>query len=249
MSTTFNNAEPEWLERDRRINRTFWKRFGGKPDLGGSVVLDLGCGHGSLCVDMALSGARRVTGLDINSDYLKIARQYLDHRHPELLDGVEYCQKRLSEYPDNTFDCIVSKDAFEHVIGLDRVISDVKRCLKLGGRLYAGFGPLYNSCDGHHGCFGPLLPWGHLLLPESVLVARANRRSQQHVFSIRDLPLNQMSYAEYRSVLLGSGLKVCLFKVNQSRHPVSVVFSLLRRFPFLEEYLTHNIYCVLEKAD
>lgn len=249
MSTKHNNTEPEWLARDRRVNLRFWQRFGGRPDFRGAVVLDLGCGHGSLCVDVALAGARHVTGLDVNAEYLAIARQYLIRRHPELTGKVEYTQKTLTEYPENTFDYIVSKDAFEHVIGLECVIRDIRRCLKKGGKLYAGFGPLYNSFDGHHGCFGPMIPWGHLMLSEAVLVAKANRRVPQRIVSIHDLLLNQMSYREYRSVLCNSGLKVLRFEVNRSKHAVSALFSLLRRLPFLEEYMSHNIYCVLQKQD
>jgi len=34
-------------------NSKFWRRLGGKPNLENKSVLDFGCGHGSLCLDIA----------------------------------------------------------------------------------------------------------------------------------------------------------------------------------------------------
>lgn len=44
-----------------------------------------------------------------------------------------------------------------------------------------------------------------------------------------------------------SSLKIVSFKVNCSNHPVSKLFTLISRIPGLEEYFSHNIYCILER--
>ena len=55
------------------------------------------------------------------------------------------------------------------------------------------------------------------------------------------------SLADYRRFIDGSGLKVVRFGVNRSTSPLSKILSVLRRLPLLEEYCTHNVYCILEK--
>ncbi len=236
-----------WFAIDERANQTFWKNFGGKPSLQGAVVLDVGCARGTLCIDIALSGAARTIGADIDSEFVQFASAAVRERYPQLMDRVSFEVGGLSRYADNTFDYIVSKDTFEHIMNLGEMVAEMKRCLKPGGRIYTGYGPLYNAPNGPHGFFG-VIPWGHVFLPERLLVALINKKRCGKISCLRDLDVvNQMSFAEHRAVLYGAGLKVRYFEVNQSGHALSGVFSVLRKVPFLEEYFTHNIYCILEK--
>ena len=230
-------------------NGRFWARFSGRPAVAGTHVLDVGCGEGRLCVELALAGAAQVIGADVNDEYLAHARANLAANFPELQGIVAYSAGPLEALPDNAFDYIVSKDAFEHIVRPDAVLAEMKRCLKPGGRIYIGFGPLYNSPDGHHGALGPLFPWGQLILPEATLVRRGNRHRGLAASSIQELELNQISFAAYRSLFYNCGLTVESFRVNQSRHVLSGLLSLLRKVPFLEEYCTHNIYTVLRKDE
>ncbi|WP_230192387.1 class I SAM-dependent methyltransferase [Paenibacillus sp. CECT 9249] len=59
---------PEWL----RFARTGWEKYG-MP----KTVVDLGCGTGSITVPLANSGFQ-VTGIDLSSDMLAIARRKMD---------------------------------------------------------------------------------------------------------------------------------------------------------------------------
>jgi len=251
------------FERGESENRTFWARIGGRPALRGCRVLEVGCGLGSLCVEVAQAGATKVVGLDSDAKVVEFARRHVARAFPHLAGIVEFHDLDPRDYTGHTFDCIVAKDSFEHILNLEGVLQEMKRLLVQGGRVYAGFGPLYNSPFGHHGRIPTRFPWrrfpwGHLLEGEAALVARANRVRAEggHVFcytegpltSIRDMGLNMYSLGDYRKALFGSGLKVVGFRVNQSANPISSVLSLLRRVPFLEEYCTHNVYCVLEKA-
>ena len=52
-------------EQMAESNPEFWSRCGGRPDLRGLRVLEVGCGHGALSVDMARGGAD-VLGVDLN---------------------------------------------------------------------------------------------------------------------------------------------------------------------------------------
>lgn len=258
-----SQADIDYYHKGAEENRTFWARLGVQPSVGGARVLDVGCGVGRLCVDLARAGAASVVGLDTDARQIAFAAEYVRQQHPELAGIVEFRDVAVGEYRGESFDLIISKDSFEHIMDLPGVLREMKRCLAPGGKVYAGFGPLYRSPFGHHGRIITFLPsrrfpWGHLLEKEDRIVARMNRRRAlgEAIFcyqdgpigSIRDLGLNQYSLADYRRILAESGFKVARFRVNQSTRLFSKICSVLRRIPPLEEYFTHNIYCVLENS-
>jgi SAM-dependent methyltransferase len=255
-------ADVDYFNRGADENPEFWWRLVGRPQFSGKHVLDVGCGLGALCVDMAAGGAARVVGLDTEAKLIAFARQHTAQAFPDLQPVLEFYDEDLARFNQGKFDIIVSKDSFEHIMDLEGMIRAMAFHLKPGGRIYSGFGPLYNSPFGHHGRVATRLPWrqfpwAHLWESEAKIVQRLNRLrargepvftySDTPLTSIRDLGLSMYSLADYRRFIYGSGLKVVRFEVNRSKHGLSRVLSLLRRVSFLEEYCTHNIYCVLEK--
>lgn len=99
----------------------------------GHAVLDLGCGwaYGTL---WARSLGCRVAGVDLGLDQLQWARRNLE-RGGEL--GLTQANARELPFRDATFDRAVSVEMFEHVFRPDRprVLSEIARVLKRGGRL------------------------------------------------------------------------------------------------------------------
>ncbi|MFC1561132.1 methyltransferase domain-containing protein [Candidatus Latescibacterota bacterium] len=109
-------------------NKRFWLRLGGMPEVNGSVVLDIGCGHGGLCIDLALSGAKKVIGLDINHQLIEFARENLRVNYPHLQDIVEFESINLKNYHNNLiYDYIFSKDSFEHIIHVEEMLNEMKK--------------------------------------------------------------------------------------------------------------------------
>ena len=82
----------EYFHFGDKENPDFWTRFGGKPNFEGKTALDLGCGHGSLCVDIALSGASKVVGLDLDEDRINFANAYTRLHYPQLVDNPYHCE-------------------------------------------------------------------------------------------------------------------------------------------------------------
>lgn len=257
--TQFDPADIKKFEGGAASNREFWSRFKETPDLKDATVLDVGSGWGALCTEVALAGAKKVVGLDISSRLVEFANAYLKEQYPQLIGVVEFEALDLRDYDEVVFDYIVSKDAFEHIIELDRMLFEMRKRLKPGGRIYAGFGPLYTSPYGDHdrrrshfarwglwGRFLAYVPWGHLFT-EPLIIAMNNRYQSQKVKSMHDLGLNKMSASDYRRVLRESGLTVVDWRINQSKRVWSKVFAWLARIPGLEDYVTHNVYCILEK--
>jgi len=253
MSKKYSDIEICYQQRSRKNGR-FWSRLGGQPPLAGLKILDLGCGHGSLSVDMALRGAGMVTGIDINRCRIDFAIKNTQLRFPQLSHNLEFKCCDLRELPRNYtgYDAIVSYAVFEHVLDLEAVIKEITTRLKTGGKVFIGFGPLYNSPFGAHSRINRKLllniPWAHLFVPESLLVKMVNKKNGIKIKNIQDLGLNKFSLKQYERLLFNSGLKIVYYKVNAGNSLLSELFSFMRRISLFKEFFSYNIYCILEKA-
>lgn len=248
------------FRRGENENRKFWSRFGQRPDLDGATVLDVGSGWGKLCVDVALSGAKKVVGLEIKPELVDFSQEIVRQQYPRLQNRVEFLHCDLRDYSDEPqFDFIISKDSFEHIIDLDSMLLAMKKRLRPGGRIYAGFGPLYTSPYGDHdrrevafAAFGPVgkaiakVPWLHIPL-EQVVISLHNQRHGKNVHTVQDLGLNGLSISDYRRAFHNSGLVMVDMRVNQSGGLSSRVLSAMAKVPVIEDYCVHNVYCILEK--
>lgn len=240
----------EYFNRCKVENPRYWARFGGRPDFKNTVVGDLGCGHGSLCIDIALSGARRVIGFDLNAHLIDFANENLRRNYPHLANVIEFRLQDVRDAPERNIDYFVSKDTFEHVVDLRQVLEAMKARLRPQGKIYTGFGPLWNSPFGDHGRTKIHIPWGHVIFSQRFLIDRLNRKNRfesEKVSSIHDLGLSGLSLADYQRIFMESGMRTVFFGVNVSTRPISILFSLFRKIPFMAEYFSHNIYCILQK--
>ena len=244
---TLLEKEINYFNKGGLENYKFWSRLE-KPEFKGSRVLDIGCGHGRMCIDIAEEGASKVVGLDINERLIDFANDNLRMNYPHLAGTVTFYAMPLSELNlFNTFDFIISKDSFEHIIGLDKMLEEMNKILKPGGKVFSGFAPLYNSYFGDHKRTRAILPWFHLIIPESILIRRLNRNRSEQIKRIEDLGLNKNSLKDYKRIFSDSPLSINTFKVNCSDNAILRIFRLIRKIPVLKEYFSHNIYCILEK--
>ncbi|NOX63549.1 MAG: class I SAM-dependent methyltransferase [Chloroflexi bacterium] len=250
MNERLNPSDLAYFRRGETENPRFWRRFGGQPDFRGASVLDVGCGHGSMSIYLAEQGAAEVVGLDLNERLIEFANANLEQNFPHFADRVAFLCLDLKDYPLEPFDYIVSKDTFEHVLDLPGLLEEMSRRLRAGGRVYAGFGPLYNSPFGDHNVVRPPfpIPWAHLLLGDQRVIRRVNRRRREKVSAIQDLGMNRLALADYRRIFEECDLEVVSFQTNRSDKLSGKTLHALSKLPRLEEYFTFNIYCVLEKT-
>jgi SAM-dependent methyltransferase len=236
----FNNGHSE--------NIKFWKRHGGKPDLKNKYILDVGCGHGALCIDLALSGAGKVVGIDLDHDRIEFAQNNLKQNYPQLIDSVIFLEIDLKDYPtDILFDYIVSKDSFEHIIDLPCMLHEMNKRLKHGGLIFSGFGPLYNDFYGDHKRTKSVIPWGHLMRSEKNILKKLNKDRVIPLTSIQELGVNMLSLDDYKRIFKESEMELVSFQLNKSNHPILLLFNLIGKIPFLTEFFAHNIYCIFRK--
>ena len=229
-------------------NKKFWKRLGSKPDFKNKKVLDFGCGHGSLTLEIAALGAQKVIGIDLEINLINFAKKNLDQNFPALKDKVEFeLIDLLTTDKFKDIDYIVSKDTFEHSLHLDQILEKFHQILKKDGRIFVGFGPLYNFYNGDHGRAEAILPWFHIIIPEKILINRLNKKYKKNFKKIEDLGLSKYSFKDYIRLFRDSKFEITYFKTNFSDHPISVIFNLLSKIKILEEYFTYNIYSILKK--
>ena len=147
---------------------------------------------------------------------------------------------------DSVFDIVVSKNSFEHIKYPEKMLDEIKKRLKSGGKLYTGFGPLYNSPNGAH-MERIFIPWGHILIPDILFSKILSIDRKRKIHSVKELALNRWSLSDYKKLFVNSELSVIYFKINQSNNIIFKLFELIAKIPFLDEFFTTSIYCVLEK--
>lgn len=143
---------PPWLRpilsllHEEVLSRYYGCGLVAPPLLEGARVLDLGCGSGRDCYVLSyLVGEHgQVTGIDMTSEQIGIARHHLDY-HRETFGfsrtNVEFIQGYIEQLealdlPDNSFDVVVSNCVVNLSPDKEKVLREVYRVLKPGGEFY-----------------------------------------------------------------------------------------------------------------
>jgi SAM-dependent methyltransferase len=228
----------------------YLQRFGTAMDVTGRTALDVGCGSGQLCFELARRGAERVVGVEVG-DVLAL-RESLLSQPAQVQERVEFVQTdgSLRELGDERFDLAFSKDSFEHFSDPESVVEAMIGALVPGGRLVIGFGPPWKAPTGGHIPFMTRLPWAHLLFPERVIMAERRRfRPLEDAERFEDIRggLNKMTLARFEEIMSRTGLQPRYFATNVSDNPAVRAMKLLQAVPPLREYFTANIYSIWVK--
>ncbi len=219
----------------------FWRRMGDRPGCAGKRVLDLGCGHGAMSLELAGDGAQ-VLGLDLNAELIDWARAHVEPRR--VAGSLRFRCEDVRAVDDREFDVIVSKDSFEHIQELGSVLEALRDRLAPGGRIWTGFSPLFYSPRGDHGEMGMPVPWAHAPSRRFVLAAAARRRGAP-IGNLADLGLNGMTPAEFRRLVAEAGLRFESLRYNPGDKRLMPMLRRARRIPGLERFATVGIYTVL----
>jgi ubiquinone/menaquinone biosynthesis C-methylase UbiE len=98
-----------------------------------SEVLDLGCGTGIICEQLARDGMR-VVGMDLSADMVSHARAHVDHAIADRCRLLQGDCERLP-YRDGQFDLVVCCGVISFLKSNEPTLSEVRRVLRDGGTL------------------------------------------------------------------------------------------------------------------
>lgn len=227
-------AENAYSTKDTKLKQFFGDDF--FDTIKGKTVFDFGCGQGAQAVEMALMGAGRVIGLDIQQRALAKAAE-LAQRHSVS----DRCTFGTST--NELADIILSKDAFEHFSDPSAILRQMSLLLKPGGYVLAAFGPTWLHPYGGH--LFSAFPWAHLIFTERALIRwRSDFKSDGATrFSEVEGGLNQLTIRRFEQIVDESPLRLeyieCL--------PIKGI-SLLTS-PILREFGSSIVCCKLIRKE
>ncbi len=111
-------AAGEWPELQRML-----------PDFENKRVLDLGCGFGWHCRYAVAQGAKSVVGVDLSEKMLQEAKAKTDS---PLITYLRLPIEAI-DFPEVTFDVVLSSLAFHYIESFAAVCAKINRCLVRGG--------------------------------------------------------------------------------------------------------------------
>ena len=156
-----------WQERRQGDRLELIERYGGP--LPGRRILDLGAGMGGSSVALALAGADPLA-FEYNPEYCGIIGLRAA-RYDLALPVVNGAGERLP-LRDESFDLVICWDVVEHVQNPERLVAEIGRVLRPGGRALLTVINRYAFRDPHYHL--PLLNW----LPRPVAEAIIERRGR-----------------------------------------------------------------------
>jgi 2-polyprenyl-3-methyl-5-hydroxy-6-metoxy-1,4-benzoquinol methylase len=93
-------------------------------------ILDVGCSSGALGASLkAARPGRKVTGLEYDADFVKVAEERLDRVIQVDLNNFDW----KTGFPDAQFDCIIFADVLEHLVKFRDHLVQAQRCLLPNG--------------------------------------------------------------------------------------------------------------------
>lgn len=104
----------------------------------GEVVVDVGCGRGELLVAALEQGASRALGVEYAPAAVELAHRTLTRHSGATNAEVHTADARSLPFEDAGADLVTMLDVVEHLnpAELDRALTEVRRVLRPGGRLF-----------------------------------------------------------------------------------------------------------------
>lgn len=170
--------------------------FEGKDvlEVGGSlpsdfVKHDLGARRWTALEEMSYWTETLSTGyvLGVPPDSKKLGCKIADATSLNIINDYNNIYGNIEDIPEtlnSSFDAVFSIAAFEHIARLPQALTAMNKALRVGGKLFSLFAPIWSCYNGHHlpeivdsegnhWNFGnsPIPAWGHLLMSRTEMLS------------------------------------------------------------------------------
>ncbi len=217
------------------------------------ICLDVGCGLGNMVLALKKYGARSVTGIDIDLNVLgSSVMDKIAQKDGIDIDGCKLIQGEVGIYPfiKESFDLIILYNVLEHVEKPEKLLSDLYKLLKKGGKLCISTAPLFYSPIGSH-CWHIFprneYPWIHLVDPNFLDVLKEKDPQATGFY----LGLNKITSSEILNIISKIGFtleKQDLYSAPEKLEENSNYYNILKDIaPNCEDLTIEGINLILKK--
>lgn len=106
-------------------------------------VLDFGCGNGSLLYKVAARGVKKIIGIDISEEGIRIANRLKEVNSIKISQFIVGGIESLEKLKDNCVDAIILSNIIDNLSPNDcrKVLKECKRILKVNGKILVKLNP------------------------------------------------------------------------------------------------------------
>ena len=231
-------------------------------------ILEVGCGHGGISCFLAVNGARKVVGIDLNTHNLKIADLFKrkfsiclnkNNNGQIPLEFLEMDAAAL-KFNENSFDVVMADNVFEHFENPEKVLGEIHRILKPEGKLIVPTFSSWWSKYALHLKHGLKVPWANLVFSEKTIIRVLYKLAKERpeLFDmypglknkpekVRDVrkhnDLNYITYKSFKRMAVRQGFVIRSFSVLGSRK-LKFLSAIVRRIPILNNTMVLDILSV-----
>lgn len=142
------------------------------PNLDGASVLEIGCGRGDFSLWLAQKyPLAAITGIDFSDSAIAVALAKLSRHNLSLRFLVDDAENL--HFPAETFDCVISCECLEHVPHPEKMVREMARVLKPGGKFILTTENYFN---------GMLLAWLNSWLKGNPMNSGSGLQPVEHFF-------------------------------------------------------------------
>lgn len=229
------------------------------------VIADFCCGGGGKSLYFLNLGAKKITGLDMNTLFIEQAKLLAEKKN--FSKQSEFFVKNVCHTGLNaaSFDAVIFNDAIDHIDQPQKAIEEALRLLKPGGLVFINFESYYFPW-GHHLLDAINIPWIHLFTPETFriklykkLVSAFPDGKERLKFRLgydekgreRITYLNHLTIRRFQKILQkiqkkGENFRIFSFYKVPFRRKI---LKILGKIPFLNEFFLSTHLWVLKKTD
>lgn len=222
-------------------------------DFSNKTVSEIGSGFGGYLYHALKSKAHFVYGIEVDrhrhNSSLNLLKKFYAGDNYELL---RMDAGKMNTIESNSIDIVVSDATFEHISHLDKVLAEIARVLKWNGQAFLATSPIWFTWNGAHLIRYLPIPWGHLILPNSIIYKILEFEYRNGDFPRKALEnimvlyktIGKLTIKKLKKEIEKSTLDLIKFE----NYTENTIKKILIKLPLLEEFFAGNILVTLRKT-